>query len=302
MPKFYAVVGKESGEEPTSDPFDELSEQYTPSQNAPRISFAKATKQAEQSSQDERITIGRDGKAVFSRHSRRDIQSIPRQEFLLKHLLHVKAVSMIFGESGTGKTFWALHLATCVALGLDWFGKRVKAGRVLYIYAEGQSQLNDRLMAWEQHYGRVVENIDFLPFEVHLVNEQATLLATIDDMPEKPVLLVIDTYSNCTIGLSQNEQEDVAQALAVAHRIKRIYGCHVMLIHHTNKSDQFNGSQAFKNHVDTMIEIKQEKRGDPIIMRHEKNRDIPPFESISLALKVLSLGVDEEASLSHLAA
>src|SRR5205085_233994 len=119
--------------------------------------------------------------------------------------------------------------------------------------------LNDRISAWEKYHGReigTVDNIDFMLFSVHLVEERQRIIDTIAAMPEKPALVIFDTYSNCTTGLEQNDQKDVHTALATAHEIKERFHCHVMATHHTNRTGTMNGSQAFKNHVDVMIELK----------------------------------------------
>jgi predicted ATP-dependent serine protease len=66
---------------------------------------------------------------------------------------------------------------------------------------------------------------------------------------------------------------EVTKVLMVAHEIVETYGSHVMLVHHTNKQGSFNGTQSFKNHVDTQIELQRADKNAPIIMHNEKQRD-----------------------------
>lgn len=245
--------------------------------------------------QDRRLTKTAQGKEVFKLSSRKDIRAIPQPKYLISHIMHEEAVTMVYGESSTGKTFFGLHTSICIALDLPWFGRKVKPGRVLYIYAEGAASLNNRLDAWEKYYEHEIDNVDFMPYEAHLVQEQQRLIDTIDAMPEKPVMVVIDTYSNCTAGLDQNKQDDVSTALSSAHKIKSLFHCNVLIIHHTTWQGKVNGSMAFMNHVDTMIELKRENKDDPIQVCHFKNRDIEPFAPIRLNLEVIPLGIDPES-------
>ena len=80
---------------------------------------------------------------------------------------------------------------------------------------------------------------------------------------EKPDVIIIDTFSNCTSGVDQNLQKEVEPVLHVCHDIRDTYDLQIMLIHHTNKEDGFNGSQAFKNHVDTMLKLSADKTYEP---------------------------------------
>src|SRR5204863_5622451 len=42
--------------------------------------------------------------------------------YLVKHLLGSTAMAVLYGESGSGKTFLALHLAVSIAAGIEFFG------------------------------------------------------------------------------------------------------------------------------------------------------------------------------------
>ena len=71
-----------------------------------------------------------------------------------------------------------------------------------------------------------------------------------------------------------------------------------MIVHHTNKNDGFNGTQAFRNHVDAIIELHKEDKNDknsPIVLTCEKARDDEPFGDIRTELKSVQIGFNEEA-------
>lgn len=245
--------------------------------------------------EDQRFTLGRTGKRVFRTLSMEDVYEFPDPEDLIANLLQMATVSMIFGESNTGKTFIALSLALCVAYGRAWLGRPVKQGKVLYIYAEGRLGLKKRLMAYCKYYGlRPTPNIQFIAVPVHLLEDRQSLLDTISEQVDAYTLIVIDTYSNCASGTNQNDQSDVERVLSTCHEVVRQFGAHVLVVHHSNLTGKYNGSAAFKNHVDTMIEIKKDKDETTITLHSEKTRDVEPFFDFNIGLKVVDLGINEE--------
>src|SRR5579859_767851 len=89
-----------------------------------------------------------------------ELTSLTHSEPLIKHLLDKQTMSVIYGASGSFKTFVAIDLAAHVALGQSWRGKRVTAGRVLYIATEGAGSIERRFTAFRQHHG--IESCDLL--------------------------------------------------------------------------------------------------------------------------------------------
>jgi len=57
--------------------------------------------------------------------------------WIIKTVLPQSELVVLFGESGSGKSFVALDLSMAVARGAPWRGHRTKQGRVVYIAAEG---------------------------------------------------------------------------------------------------------------------------------------------------------------------
>lgn len=246
-----------------------------------------------------KIVHAASGKRILRVMHEEELLALPDPKWTISHILPEKAVSLAFGESSVGKTFFCLHAAKCCAYGMEWFGRKVNGGRVLYIYAEGQHGLKLRLKAWHKHYNRSsTDRIDYVTFPVQLIGEQEVIMDTIAELQaqsaEPYALIVVDTFSNCSQGINQNDSVEVGRVLATAHDIVFAYGCHVLVTHHTNKQGGFNGAMAFKNHVDTMLELKEEEGS--IIMRCEKQRDgAEKFEDIRLALKQIPLGTDQES-------
>lgn len=62
-------------------------------------------------------------------------------EFIVEDWLPVGYATLLAGHGGVGKSGIALYLAVCNALGLDFFGLRVKARRVLYLSCEDREEV-----------------------------------------------------------------------------------------------------------------------------------------------------------------
>ncbi len=244
-----------------------------------------------QRNDDTRLVMSKNGKKVLRSDSLEDVLNYPDPEYLIEKILEVATVSLLYGESGTGKTFIALSIALAVAYGQGWLGRRVKQGRVLYFYQEGKIGLKKRVKAWLKYYNidSLPSNIRFITVPTHLLHDREYILNCIEEHDESPVVVIIDTFSNCAPGVSQNNQEEVYPILAIGHEIAKAYKSHFMFIHHDNKGGDYNGSKAFRNHVDTMLLVEKGNIEGSISLRSKKSREEEPFTDISLQLHKIEL-------------
>jgi hypothetical protein len=77
---------------------------------------------------------------------------------LVDGLLGLSGMTVLYGESGCGKTFVAVDLGCHIAAGLPWRGMAVEQGVVVYVAAESPESVKKRLWAWKRHHG-----VDHLP-------------------------------------------------------------------------------------------------------------------------------------------
>jgi hypothetical protein len=139
-----------------------------------------------------------------------------------------------------------------------------------------------------------MDHFKIIPWPLDLRAYSQELMETINEQEVPPTLIVIDNFSMCVPGIDQNKQEHVAPVLLLMNALAADYTCHVLIIHHTNKAGDVNGTMAFRNHVDTMIELVKEDAADresPILFRCMKARDAEPFRDIRIELKPIVLSI-----------
>ena len=76
-----------------------------------------------------------------------DVKVDLTNDCLIKNWLGENAISVVYGDSNCGKSFFAVDLAYHVAAGQNWFGQKVRAGNVLYVAAEGGRGFGKRIAA-----------------------------------------------------------------------------------------------------------------------------------------------------------
>lgn len=76
---------------------------------------------------------------------------------VLQGLIPFEGITWLYGPSMSFKSFIAMSIASAVANGDDWMGRRTRHSSVIYIGAEGGGMLHVRRAAAEYHAGRAAE-------------------------------------------------------------------------------------------------------------------------------------------------
>ena len=205
------------------------------------------------------------------------------------------ATILMHSQPGHAKTTLALDLAFALASGRPWHGRRVAQGSVVYIAAEGQAGLRSRVEAWKRHHdaeGDAHLGVNFVtaPLDPLRREDMDALAARLREMPEPPVLIVIDTWSACLAvgGGDEDRTRDTVRALAA---LRAVAGPAAMLIlHHQGHGGgkRPRGSSALRAAADTEIALDK-KKGDVVVLDNTKQRDLVPFAPIRLRLRPIDL-------------
>jgi RecA/RadA recombinase len=212
-----------------------------------------------------------------------DEASLP---YLVQGMIPAGAIAEVHGAPGAGKSFVTVALALSVATGQPFLGHVTTPGPVLYVAAERFSGLRRRIKAWCTHHGapdclrlRVMQDT---PQLVDRLSVRA-FRAAVARLPERPVLIVLDTLSRSLIGADENGQRDMTRVVDSIDEIRRSSGATVLLVHHTRKAgDLERGSSVLRGAADLMISVRS--TSDAIVLHADKVNDFKPFDDIRVRL------------------
>lgn len=213
---------------------------------------------------------------------------------LIRGLLDQGAMSVLYGESNSGKTFVALDMAFHVAAGLAWNDARVTQAPVVYVAAEGGLGFAKRITALRQRYGSPpAGHFHALRSPVNLLRadaDLAPLIASLRALEPRPGFVLLDTLSRVMAGGDENASTDMGSLVRNLDAIRAATGAHLMVVHHTGKnlSKGARGHSLLRAATDTEIEIANG------MLRATKQRDIEKNLAVSFALQSVVLGVDDE--------
>ena len=227
------------------------------------------------------------------------IRALPPPSWLVEGYLTRDSLALLYGPSGTYKTFLGIDLALHLATGSWWNGHEVAApARVLYVIAEGVAGVGSRLDAWQQHHK--VYDLDrpgyapiaWIPRAVNLADRmEAAALAEVAGRLE-PDLIVIDTLARCTVGAEENSARDMGQVVEHLDGLRRATGACVLCVHHTGKdaTSGARGSSALRAAMDTELEVG----ADPLELKVTKQKDAP--EAPRMGLTPIPVQLDDDAA------
>lgn len=216
-------------------------------------------------------------------------------------LLIEGGMSVIYGESNSGKTFFATDLAFHVACGWPWNGRDVKQGAVLYCCLEGSHGIHNRIAALKRHH-IVGDDVPLvvLPVAIDLLNPAGHTDEVIEAIREikaklgKDVILtVMDTLSRAMAGGNENAPDDMGALVTNGTRIQQEGKTHVAWVHHCGK-DQAKGARGhslLRAATDTEIETVADDDGNRTC-RVTKQRDLECEGEFNFRLKVVELGTN----------
>lgn len=227
------------------------------------------------------------------------MKEVKAPSWIIKGFLPKATYGMIFGESGSGKSFLTYDICAAIVRGEDWQGKRVKKGRVLYVVAEGQAGFVNRGRAYVEHKGiqhSDLDDLDYITDRVpNLINADVVRELIADIRQQKPYdLIVMDTFSQVTSGANENSGQDMGVALAHCGLLHQMTGAMVLLVHHSGK-DASKGARGWSGiwyNSDAVYEVNRAQ--DLRSVTVGKVKDGQDGEEFGFKLNTVVLGQDED--------
>lgn len=230
----------------------------------------------------------------------KDITMNTESNDFVQGLLADNQLSVIYGESNCGKTFFMTDLCFHIATGRRWRDRRVDKGGIIYAALEGSYGLRNRVAAYRLTHGldnalfaMVASQVDFLSPEGNIDQFIDCIKRATDDMGSCK-MVVVDTLSRALSGGDENSGQDMGMLVHHADRIRYETGAHVCFIHHAGKNKALGarGHSSLRAAVDTEIEISREDGADYSTIKVAKQREMEAGEDMYFGLEKVVLAVN----------
>lgn len=216
--------------------------------------------------------------------------------WLIKGVIPDATLGVIFGDSGSGKSFAALDLGMALARGVPWRGHPTVLRKVAYIAAEGAGGFKKRLSAFAQHHG-----IDLADVPFYVIAAAPNMLDKRDpsDLAAALVghdfgIIIVDTWAQVTAGGNENSSEDMGRALKNCLMLHNKTGAMVLLIHHSGKNS-LNGARGWSGlRAAADVEMEVVRVDDDRVLSVTKQKDGEEGQDFGFRLRVVPIGVDED--------
>ncbi|CAB4187886.1 AAA domain containing protein [uncultured Caudovirales phage] len=225
-----------------------------------------------------------------------DAANAKPRDYYLKGVISPNEMSVLYGEPGCGKSFFALYLARAIAQKRDILGRRVKQAPVLFMALEGISGFEKRLIAQISKQGGT-SNFTYIAQPINLFSDEKQCSDVVEAAKKtKAGLIIIDTLNRAMGAGSENAPEDMGKFIQNIDEIRAACGAHVMIIHHSGKdaSKGMRGHSALLGAADVAIEVTKDTNSKARIAKILKAKDDVDGDQFGFLLEIQELGTDPD--------
>jgi hypothetical protein len=235
-------------------------------------------------------------------YSVQQLLAMPQLTWLVKGVIPDCGMGVLFGDSGSGKTFISIDLALAISQGLDWQGCRVKKPTgVLYVSAEGGGGMSKRLKAYSKYHDVDLSDtpIGIVTVGLNLPEGDADRVidacARMKDRGCPIRFIVMDTLNRTIGGADENSSQDMGKYIDAINRIGNATGAFTLIVHHSGKdaSKGARGHSSLRAAVDTEMSIKAD--GPIQVLTITKSRDGETGKPYAFKREVIQLGLDDDS-------
>jgi hypothetical protein len=219
---------------------------------------------------------------------------------LIKGVIPDAEFGIIYGKSGSGKSFAAIDLGYHMARGEPWRGRRVKQRNVFYVAAEGAGGVRRRTQAYSEYHA-VDAAVPFYTRErgVNLFEKNGWVKAATDVIAltgDTRGVIFIDTLSRSIPGVDENSAKDMSMVIENCQMLGRATGCMVVVIAHAGKNDDqgVRGSSALRAAADFEIAVSRHLETQWRCLKLTKSKDDIDGTEFSFVLEQVEVGEDTD--------
>jgi hypothetical protein len=226
-----------------------------------------------------------------------DLETSSSKSWLVNRILGAGEFSAVYGSPGCGKGVIVEDMALHIAAGLEWHGRPVTRGAVLYVALERKKLVERRAIAF-----RIKHKFEDLPFAiaggVYDFRNPATAAQIADiclqverQTGEIVVLVIIDTVSRSLAGGDENSPKDLGSLVTTIAKLQDATKAHVLLVHHIpHDGERMRGHGALLGAVDTTIAVVN--TGGVRTAKVVKANDSEEGEGISFTIEGVEVSPD----------
>jgi hypothetical protein len=222
-------------------------------------------------------------------------KEFPKQKWLIQNLIPHEGFVILASVTGEKKTWLAMDMARCIALGVDFLGHKefkTEASNVLYVdmeMSQSEAQRRGRQLGFSEDNKKILIYSDT---ELNLnTDEGITWLLNVIEYNEIKVVF-IDTFRAVAGGL---KEESASETRIFFNRLKILKdkGVAVVFLDHFRKPSNFDGKIPKKESlfgstdktasVEILLMVRSEPGKEEIDIYQRKNRltrEINPFRAI----------------------
>jgi hypothetical protein len=211
-------------------------------------------------------------------------------DWLIEDVVPRAQVGVIYGASGSGKTFFALDMACAVQRGGVWRMKHIEQADTFYVAAEAGNGIKKRIAAYLQFHGAgpMPWFVDYQPNLATLESVHA-ISTSIKLRSQNAGLIFLDTLSLSHDG-DENSSKDMSLVLRHCKILSDDTGALVVLVHHTGKDESkgMRGSSSLYAGADFVLEVVSKDKDRTMIV--DKLKDGERGAKFGFSLQSVEVG------------
>ncbi|MFA5990243.1 MAG: AAA family ATPase [Sphingomonas sp.] len=222
-----------------------------------------------------------------------ELRAILPSSDAIKGILPGEGLVVGYGPSSSAKTFLFKDMGAHIAEGREWWGRRTKQRRVLYLALEGAAGFRKRVAAWATANGRDLPSDMGVAFDPFDLTNPADVAALAAECPPG-VVVFIDTLNRASGNADENSPLGMGQMIAGASALQRLTNGLVVLVAHPGKDPTrgLRGHNSLFAACDAVIFVNRE--GDRRSWKLEKSKDGEDGIEHGFKLRIVDLGEDED--------
>lgn len=215
--------------------------------------------------------------------------SVKDPTWLIKDFLPAQGTGILYGYSGSFKSFIALDMALCLAYGHagQWGAPPVKHDVIYFAGESPRGAARFRKPAWQAWQG-LDGNEDHRFFLYPYVppfqdkEQWEDIRQQIEELGIRPSLMITDTMTRLMTGMDENATKDANQITSFLENQANHYDCFNLAVHHTGKDESrgARGNSAFYSNLDTALYLKKKNGGVALTVKNHKEADPKDGETL----------------------